>query len=198
MIIAGITGGIGSGKTTVARVWEKLGARVMYADDIAKQLMVSEESVRTQLKKVFGDGVYLPDGSLNKPYLAEEAFQKGRVEELNSIVHPAVYRYGERLIEQEKARGTALFVKEAALLLKNGRPDGFDFIVVCEADEALRISRVTGRDGSKPAEVKERMAKQQSRDVFRKHADIVIANNGTLRELEEKAEATFRLMTGEQ
>ena len=195
MIITGITGGIGSGKTTVARIWESLGAYVMYADDVAKQIMVSDERVQEQLKDVFGDGVYLPDGSLNKPYLAEEAFQKGRVEELNNIVHPAVYRYGEKLIEQEKALGTTLFVKEAALLLKNGRPDGFDFIVVCEADEDLRVSRVTGRDGSKPAEVKERMAKQQSRDVFRKHADIVITNNGTLQELEEKAIASFRLMT---
>ncbi len=194
MIITGITGGIGSGKTTVAKVWQELGAYVMFADEVAKNLMVSDEKVRSQLIDAFGTDVYKPDGSLNREYLAQEAFQKGRVEELNGIVHPAVYRRGAELIEEQKAKGTRLFVKEAALLLKNGRPDGFDFIVMCEADEEARVSRVTERDGSQPEDVKQRMAKQQNPEELRAHADIIITNNGNLEELREKAKAVYNQM----
>ncbi len=196
MIITGITGGIGSGKTTVAKVWQELGAYVMFADEVAKNLMVSDEKVRSQLIDAFGTDVYKPDGSLNREYLAQEAFQKGRVEELNGIVHPAVYRRGAELIEEQKAKGTRLFVKEAALLLKNGRPDGFDFIVMCEADEEARVSRVTERDGSQPEDVKQRIAKQQNPEELRANADIIITNNGTLEELREKAKAVYNQMTG--
>lgn len=194
MIITGITGGIGSGKTTVAKVWQELGAYVMYADEVAKDIMITDEKVRSQLIDAFGDDVYKQDGSLNRVYLSQEAFQKGRVEELNNIVHPAVYRRGSELIEEEKIKGTRLFVKEAALLLKNGRPDGFDFIVLCEADENVRVSRVTKRDGIQPENVKQRIAKQQSTEELRAYADIIIENNGTLQELQDKAKTVYGQM----
>ena len=100
MISVGITGGIGSGKTTVASIWESLGATVVYADDLAKQLMQTDPDLKRKLSETFGEETYHSDGSLNKPHLIKEAFHKNRVEELNSIVHPAIRIEAKDLIKK--------------------------------------------------------------------------------------------------
>jgi dephospho-CoA kinase len=92
MIKVGLTGGIGSGKSAVAKIWEDLGAFPLYADDLAKKIMTEDPDVKSEIKKIFGDESYNKDGALNRPYLAKEAFEKGRVEDLNAVVHPVVYR----------------------------------------------------------------------------------------------------------
>ncbi len=196
MVVIGITGGIGSGKTTVAGEWEKLGAFVMYADEAAKNLMTSNANVKEAISKTFGDEAYHPDGSLNRPLLSREALEKNRVKELNAIVHPAVYEETKRLIKQERERGTKAFVKEAALLLQNGRPEGFDVIVLCEADEKSRVKRVIQRDKTDAGKVKERIQKQQDFSSLRPLADYIIENNGTLDELKKKARKLFGEIVG--
>jgi dephospho-CoA kinase len=192
MKIIGLTGGMASGKSTVAQHWESLGAYVMYADAVAKSLMTEDPALVQQLKETFGEETYLPDGRLNKPHLRREAFEKGRVESLNGLVHPAVYRESRRLMQEKAAEGYPVFVKEAALLLKNGRPEGFDAIVMVDAPEAQRIRRVARRDALPEAEVKSRMQNQQSAEEMRELSDIIIENTGSRSELLEKAETIYQ------
>lgn len=191
MIKAGITGGIGSGKTTVCKLWESLGARVVYADDLAKKLMTEDEQLKKKIKNVFGDKAYQKDGSLNREYLSEEAFRKGRVEELNALVHPAVYKKTDELMSEAEKEGVSLFVKEAALLLKNGRPPGFDVIIMVVADEDNRVEWVTARDNTDSDSVTDRFNNQQDFGKLHSMADITIENSGSKKELLEKAQILY-------
>jgi len=197
MVIAGVTGGIGSGKTTVCREWEKLGAYVFYADDEAKKLMVSSKDVVNQIKKTFGEHSYHKDGSLNKPHLIREAFDSGRVEELNRIVHPAVRKAFARACRNAEKEGYKVAVKEAALLLNNGRPGILDKVVIVSGDENIRLKRVMKRDQSSSAKIKKRMDHQP--DFEKKHhlADFIIYNNGTLSDLKKEAENVYRTIIEE-
>lgn len=196
MKVVGLTGGIGSGKSTVARLWAKLGAFVMDADQTAKSLMTSDPELMAGLRAAFGEAVFLDDGSLNRAYLSNEAFEKGRVEELNRLVHPAVHRETDRLIEQHRALGTAVFVKEAALLLKYGRPENLDVVVLCEADEQKRLERVKQRDGLSPEQIAGRMDKQKGMfDAVDPGRDIIIRNNGSIEALEQQALQVWSQLT---
>jgi len=191
MYTVGITGGIGSGKTTIAKLWRTMGAYVLFADDLAKDLMVSDQDVIHEIRQEFGEQAYLEDGSLNKEYLREQVFSKNRVEELNRIVHPKVFERTTEKIEEAEQNGYDVFVKEAALLLKYGRPDEFNKIVLVLADEQKRIARVTERDGAEAEEVKARIAKQQDFTQHKKDADFVIYNNGTMEDLELRAKILY-------
>jgi dephospho-CoA kinase len=191
MIKAGITGGIGSGKTTVCKLWESLGARVVYADDLAKKLMTEDDQLIKQIKNVFGEKAYQSDGSLNRAYLSDEAFRKGRVEELNSLVHPAVYKKTDELMKEAEKEGVSLFVKEAALLLKNGRPPGFDVIILVDADESDRVKWVTNRDDTDSQSVTDRIRNQQDFGKLHSLADIIIENHGSKKELLKKAQKLY-------
>lgn len=196
MIKVGLTGGIGSGKTAVAKIWEELGAFPVYADDLAKRIMTDDPNVKGKIIELFGDASYNSDGSLYRPYLAKEAFEKGKVEELNGIVHPAVFKETKKLFEDAEKKGYKCAFKEAALLLKQGRPADLDVIVFVDADEEIRIQRVMQRDGAKRREVQHRIAKQS--DVLKKDlCDIIIENNGTEEDLREKAVAVYQgILTG--
>lgn len=191
MITVGITGGIGSGKTTVCREWEKLGAYVLYADDLAKKLMNTDPEIRKDITRAFGSDSYREDGSLNRAHLTEEAFRKGRVKELNAIVHPRVYKASRKLREQAKAQGYKVFVKEAALLLQHGRPEGLDRLVLVLADRGKRVQRVMERDRADEHLVQNKMRKQQDFDELRHLADYILENNGTLQELRRKARCLY-------
>ncbi len=191
MIVVGLTGGIGSGKSTVGQIWEKLGAKVVRADDLAKELMTTDSQLINKIKQVLGEESYTVDGKLNKSYLAKEAFEKGRVNELNALVHPAVYTWFEQQKEIESQKGTELLVREAALLLDKGRPDGFDKIVLVKASIDKRIQRVMQRDSISQDEVYSRIQKQISTEQMISLADIIIENDGDLSMLEQKATHVF-------
>ena len=187
MITVGLTGGIGSGKTVIAKIWEKAGALIIDADTLAKTLMVNDESLRTQLIQTFGENVYETDGKLNKSFLIKEAFHKNRVEELNKIVHPAVKRETQRIIKNAQKTGTKVLVKEAALLLKEGRPDGVDYVVWVDAPIEVRIKRASVRDGKDITEVKKRAKNQPSVEEVKHLCDFILTNDGNLKQLEVKA-----------
>ncbi len=197
MIVVGVTGGIGSGKTTVCREFEKLGAKVIYADELAKSLMSSDQGVIRDLKNKFGDQTFLPDGTLNKPHLIREAFEKERVEELNAIVHPAVYRRFDQIRKEEKIAGTRFLVKEAAILLNNGRPPNLDLVILVLSDPKQQIRRVQERDGSDKEDVLRRMNKQPDFEKLQPLADYIIRNDGTLAELKEKAQSLYNTICEE-
>ncbi len=187
MIRVGVTGGIGSGKTTLCKEWERLGAFVVYADDLAKKLMVEDEELVKNIKSVFGDEAYQKNGSLNRHYLAEEAFAKGRVTELNRLVHPVLWDKVEEIAAQKEREGVDVFVKEAAILLQNGRPEDLDYVVLVEADEQQRTKRVVERDNSDRKKVEGRISAQQDFSTLTDLADFVVTNNEGVTELKEKA-----------
>lgn len=196
MISVGLTGGIGSGKTTVARIWESLGAKVVFADDLAKELMQTDPHLKRELKDIFGKKTYNPDGSLNKPHLISEAFHENRVEELNSIVHPAIRIEAQKLIKQAEEVGEKLFVYEAAILLNEGRPDYIDFVVLVTSGREDRLTRVTERDSVEASDVAARMAKQPDFKSLTHLVDYTIENNGTLEDLRVKATDLFNKLIG--
>ena len=192
MIKVGITGGIGSGKSTVCKEWEKLGAVVFFADDVAKELMVTDPAVRKKLTDAFGPQTYKADGSLNKAHLIEEAFKKDRVQELNAIVHPEVGRAFQKKSEEFADEGKSLIVKEAALLLNKGRPDDLDVVVIVLSESKNRIDRVVQRDGVTHEEVQSRIEKQPDFDQLLHLADYTIINNGSLDQLNIKASELYQ------
>lgn len=193
MLKIGITGGIGSGKTTICNVWQSLGAYILNADDLAKKIMIENPEVKDEIIKTFGEESYNSDGSLNRAYLAEEAFAKGRVQELNAIVHPAIPKASQKIME--KAEGIDVFVYEAALLLQNLRPNNLDKIVLVLSEQDRRVERVANRDDVEEQQVIERINKQQNFEELSDQADIIIRNDGTLKELEEQARQLYQSFT---
>ncbi len=191
MIRVGVTGGIGSGKTTLCKVFQNHGAYLLNADNLAKKLMRENPEIREKLIGTFGKESYKEDGSLNREYLAEQAFGNDRVEELNAIVHPAIPKAAEAIMEKAAAEGYEMFVYEAALLLQNLRPDELDYIIIVLADETTRVDRVQKRDKVERELVLDRMEKQQDFESLTHLADRVVYNNGTLEEFKQKADELY-------
>jgi dephospho-CoA kinase len=173
----GITGGIGSGKTTVCQLFEILGIPVYYADARAKDLIVNNLEVKEKIIDLFGTEAYLQDGSYNRAYIAKIVFEdKEKLQQLNQIVHPAVYQDGEDWHKaQEKVPYT---LKEAALLFEGQGYKFMDKVILVVAPEHVRIERVVQRDNSNEEAVKKRI-KQQLPDAEKiKLADFIILNDG--------------------
>ena len=163
----------------------------MNADQEAKLLMETDPTLVSQIKEKFGEDAYTAQGKLNREYLSREAFQNNRVEELNQLVHPAVFRETDRRITYARERGYKMFVKEAALLLKYGKPEQLDYIVVVVAPEHLRIKRVAQRDNITSEQVKNRISRQMPQDEMIQYADFVLENDQDEKTLNSKAEALF-------
>lgn len=192
MITVGITGGIGSGKSTVCEIWSELGAYILNADDLAKQIMVSDDNVKQQMIDTFGKESFFADGSLNREYLAREAFEKERVKELNAIVHPKLPEAALQKMREAEEAGYEVIIYEAALLLENIEPGDLDYVVLVLADEENRLERVQNRDGSSAFDIKQRMNKQRDFEKATGRVDYVIRNNGSLEELRKKAEVIYK------
>lgn len=176
MLRVGLTGGIGSGKSTVAGVFELLGIPVAYADREAKRVMTEDPVLRQQIIHHFGPASY-KDGELNRPYLAEQVFtDKEKLELLNSIVHPATIAAGERWMEQQTGRAPYA-IREAALIFESESVRYMDFVIGVYAPPALRIHRVLQRDKLTREEVLQRMKNQIDEDIKMKLCDAVIYND---------------------
>lgn len=174
MLKVGLTGGIGSGKSTVAKVFEILGIPVYYADDSAKILMQTNELLKQQLIFHFGNETYL-NGKLNRSHLSSIVFNdKEKLALLNSLVHPVTIADAEDWF----SRQTSLYViKEAALLFESGATDGLHYIIAVTAPETLRIKRVMDRDSVKADEVKKRMTNQIDESIKNRLSDFVVVND---------------------
>ena len=190
MIKVGVTGGIGSGKSTFCRFMAELGAKVVYADKLAREIMNHDPMVRRSIIKVFGAESY-HDDEINREYLTNEAFNHNRIDELNAIVHPVVLSSVLKIIAEEEKSGTEIFVYEAAILLKNGRPDFLDKIIWIQASPEDRIERVSSRDQVSQESVHKRISKQQSFESVHKYVDIVVNNSGDLQNLKRETERIF-------
>jgi dephospho-CoA kinase len=177
MLKIGITGGIGSGKTTVCKVFETLGVPVFYADVVAKQIMVKDEMLIEGIKETFGMESYLPGGMLNNKHIAGIVFNDTMaLEKLNALVHPAVFRAFDRWAASVPV-GCPYTLKEAALLFESGSYKMCDYNILVTAPLASKISRVMLRDGVTAAQVQARMDKQFSDEQKLKLADFQISND---------------------
>jgi len=174
MLKVGITGGIGSGKSTVAHIFETLGIPVYYADDAAKRLMNEDEGLRLQVQQLFGDAAYT-NGQLNRAYLSAQVFNNpDKLAMLNSLVHPATIADAARWMQQQTA---PYAIKEAALIFESGAQENLDKVIGVFAPKAVRIKRVMNRDGITREEVMARMNKQINETIKMRLCDYVITND---------------------
>ncbi|MHB8904661.1 MAG: dephospho-CoA kinase [Melioribacteraceae bacterium] len=180
-----ITGGIGSGKSLVSAIIEKSGYQVIKSDEIAKELMLKDESVQKKIIKEFGPPSYNEKG-LNTKYLSENIFKHPeKVEKINSIVHPPTIRKIDELASQLLLKNKIVFV-ESALIYEADIQDRFDFVILIYADEATRIDRVMKRETISQEDLRNRIGFQISDEEKRGAADFVIENNSALDELEKR------------
>ncbi|HVT84879.1 MAG TPA: dephospho-CoA kinase [Chitinophagaceae bacterium] len=176
MLTIGLTGGIGSGKSTVAQLFELLGIPVYYADDAAKQLMNTDEELKSLLKKNFGEQAY-KNNELDRQYMAAVVFNDPvKLNLLNSFVHPATIRDAEQWMKRQTA---PYAVKEAALLFESGADKMLDHVIGVTAPEELRIERVMKRDGVSREEVMKRLGKQMNEEEKMSLCDFILVNDET-------------------
>ncbi len=177
MLKIGVTGGIGSGKTTVCKIFEILGIPVYYADARAKELVTQSEPLRKKIIELLGEEAYLENGSYNRAYVADIVFKdKKKLEKLNHIIHPAVFSDGEEWHRLQKKVPYTL--KEAALLFESGGYQLLDKTILVVAPQEVRIERVIKRDNSSRMAVLDRINKQMTDADKIKLADFVILNDG--------------------
>ena len=174
MLKVGITGGIGSGKSTVCQVFETLGIPVLYADQVARYLMENDAMLIDGIKMLFGNGIY-EGGILNREKVSSIVFrQPGILTELNKLVHPAVGRYGKHWMQ---TRETPYVIKEAAIFFESGSYKDMDVMVGISAPQKTRILRAAERDRIPQEKVLARMAQQMDDDEKMKRCDYVISND---------------------
>ena len=173
----GVTGGIGSGKTTICKLFETLGIPVYYADWRAKKLMVEYPPLIAGVKTIFGKKAYTNDGQLNRKYIASIVFEdQKKLHELNALVHPAVHADGESWHNEQL--NVPYTLNEAALMVESGGYKRMDKLITVFTPQETRIQRVMQRDNSSEAEVRARMHKQLPEIDKIKVADFVINNDG--------------------
>jgi dephospho-CoA kinase len=178
MLKVGLTGGIGSGKTLVCSVLEKLGVAVYYADLEARRLMSSDSELVLQISGLFGNKAY-KGGCLNREFLAQRVFKdKELLTRLNELVHPAVRKDFSRWASEQKP--AFYVVEEAAILFESGSDRNMDLTVGVFAEKELRVQRVMQRDGIAREQVRMRMNSQMNEKEKMEKADIVINNDGKL------------------
>ncbi len=176
MLKIGITGGIGSGKTTVCKVFETLGIPVFYADTVAKQLMTADPILVAGVKDTFGAASYTESGQLNNQHIAGIVFNNQlELDKLNALVHPAVFRAFDQW--SNTIPDTVPYtLKEAALLFESGSYQMCDKTILVTAPLALKIARVMERDQVSEAQVRARMDKQFTDEQKAKMADYFVQN----------------------
>lgn len=182
MKIIGITGGIGSGKSTVCRIFSDLGYAIYSADDAAKRVMIENQLLIAEMKKTFGEQVYLPDGNLNREYLREVAFGNPEMlQKLNHIVHPATRQdfidWREKIAQNYEK---PFVLKEAAILYESGAYKDMNFVISIYAPKNIRLKRVMSRDNITENAVLQRMNNQWADAEKMRLADYVIYNDGKM------------------
>jgi dephospho-CoA kinase len=174
MIKVGITGGIGSGKSTICGIFQTLGIPVYFADAEAKELYDKDEELKLSIKIHFGETVYSNE-KFDRKKMAEIVFQdENKLKLLNQLVHPRIKLLGEKWFESQK---TNYAIKEAALLIESGNYKQLDKIILVKSPLALRQKRIMHRDFMSIDEVNRRIEKQSSDEEKEKYADYIINND---------------------
>lgn len=178
MKLIGLTGGIGSGKSTVAGMFQTLGIAVYESDHRAKVLMHENENVRSGVQTLFGRDAFLPDGSVNRQWIASKVFNNTNLlKKLNAIVHPAVYHDLLAWAEESEQKAAPYLIQESAILFEENLTDRLDAIILVIADEETRIQRVVDRDKTSAEQVRQRISHQWPDQNKIPLADYVIYND---------------------
>jgi dephospho-CoA kinase len=192
-VIVGLTGGIASGKSTVADMLEELGAAVIDADVIAREIVEPGQPAFMDIKETFGADVIGEDGRLDRPALGSVIFDDAQArEQLDAITHP---RIAERMMQHandHREAGQRWVVYDAALIVENGIHEWLDSLIVVAADRAVQLERIVERDELSHSEAQKRIDSQMPLDDKVAVADYVIDNDGTLEDTREQVEQIFR------
>lgn len=187
----GVTGGIGTGKTTVCQFLHTLGCEIFSADAEAKRLQETDPDVIAGIKKIFGESIY-ENAIPNRKRIAEIIFHdEKKLSELNALIHPKVFRAFDEAARRAEAEGRAMIAKEAAILFESGGEKGLDAVLVVAADLEIRLARLNAR-GLSEADSRARMSRQFSQDELLKRADVVIWNNSSLDKLEAETKRAYQ------
>jgi len=195
MIVVGLTGGIGSGKTTVAKAFKQLGVPVYIADEEAKKLMGRSKIIKRKLIQLFGDDAYI-DNELNKPFIANIIFNdKVFLEKMNAIIHPRVARHFQKWVLKQEA---PYIIKEVAILFENDGYKQCDFVITVTAPKDLRIKRLLQRDDTTEAKIGAIMNNQWTDEEKVKRSHFVIENislNDTKKQVLQVHELILKRLT---
>ena len=188
MLVIGVTGGIGSGKTEVCQRLAALGLKVLNADQIAREISESDPEVRNALIMYFGEGILNSDGLLNRRKLGELVFSNEAARrQINQIIHPRVLQQISQEIEACRRAGDCwVVIIEAALIYEVGMEKSLDGVVVVDAPVQARIDRIRQRDGLTRQEIENRIKSQMPLEEKVKRADFVVDNSGSISDLEQK------------
>ncbi|MDV7188115.1 dephospho-CoA kinase [Lutibacter sp. TH_r2] len=189
-MIVGLTGGIGSGKSTVLKMFQKLGAQSFIADIEAKKIMNSDEELVLNIKQVFGDEAY-KNGELNRAYIAEKVFNnKEKLNKLNALVHPKVRAYFNNF---SKGKEKEIIIYEAAILFESGSDKICNYVITITADLEERIKRIQKRDRISKEQIQARINNQISDAERVSKSDFVIENNNLIA-TQEQVNTVFELL----
>ena len=191
--IIGLTGGIGSGKTTVAKFIEEMGFPVYFSDDRAKEIVNDDEVLKNRIKELLGDEAYDENGFYNRKYVSGIVFNDDEMRlQLNALIHPAVKIDFENWVENQNSE---FVFKETALLFELKLHESCYKSLLVTADDNIRIKRVMDRDGKTYREVEAVMTKQMPEKDKVKKADFVIYNNSNIEDLKTETEKTVMKLT---
>jgi dephospho-CoA kinase len=187
MLLVGLTGNIGSGKSTVAQMLSERGATIIDADVLARRAVELGTTAYAKIVARWGSSILAPDGHLDRAALRRVVFaDHAQLEELNQIVHPEVERLRARLIEQAKRRGDRVVVCDIPLLFERHMTDRFDRIVLVDANRVIRLERLVKERGLRETEAMDMIAAQMPAELKRARADFIIENDGTFAQLERR------------
>lgn len=200
-LVIAITGGIGTGKTTVSKMIAECGHPVISTDEQAKIIMQSDEKVRLKLLEAFGAETFGSDGKLNSKYISEKVFGNTKEHDkallkLNSIVHPPVIDFMIEHVQQLEDKGSPLIFVESALVYEAELDDGFDFIIVVDSTKENIQQRITQKSNLTKEELAARMKSQIPNDEKKQLADFVIDNNSTLEDLKKSVDFVLDIIKG--
>ncbi len=193
MLKVGLTGSIGTGKSTVAKIFKKLGAYVISADEIVHKLL-EEEEVKEKVRKEFGD-VFTPEGKVDRKKLAQIVFNDEKKRKvLEGILHPLVFKEIERFFKEvEEKDPKAVAVAEVPLMIETGSYKNYDIVIVVYAPHDLQLKRLI-KKGMSAEEAEKRIKAQMSIEEKVKYADIIIENTGSLKELEKEVKKLYEIL----
>jgi len=192
MRVLGLTGGIGTGKSLVAQMFRELGAEVIDADQIARDVVAPGQPALDEIVEVFGLDILLPDGRLNRGRLAAAIFADAAARQrLNAITHPRIQARMDNEVAARRQRPGVL-IMDIPLLYENGRAGIVEKVIVVWVDPATQLQRLTERDGLSVEDARQRIAAQMPLDDKRARADYVIDNTGSREATRRQVEAIFR------
>jgi dephospho-CoA kinase len=190
MKILGLTGGIGSGKSTVAKLFSQKGIPVYISDNRAKELMKNSPKLNQKIKALLGEDSYFKNGELNRPYISHKIFQdKSLLQKMNALVHPAVAQDFENWKTENNY--APFVIKESAILFESSSFLFCDLVISVVADENIRIQRSVERDGLTRQEIINRIKNQWTDKQRIERSDFVITNNSSLEELEKQVNEVY-------